>query len=129
MTNGMFKGTVGAGGVTWETTGEAGGVMVDGAGDWDGPTEVAWGPVSEAAGLRSVDEAMGVAVSVLDDEEAGRDCESVSGPAGGAVSGRAGVLSRPEILMDKTNCLIDNYYQCANIQTESWPKTTTKTHL
>ena len=73
-------GTAGAGCVTWGTASEAWGVMADVVEDWDGPTKMAVKAVGEAAGL---------AISVVDDDEA------VSGRPGWDVSGR--VLSASEI--------------------------------
>lgn len=67
-----------------------------------------WGTVGKAAAPMAVGEA--VAISGMDDEEAGRDCENVSGPAGRDFSGRALASSGSEILIDKTNCTISNYY-------------------
>lgn len=125
MTNGMFRGTVGAWGVTWGTAGEGRGVVADGAGDWDGPNKMAGGAVGEGTGLM----AMGVPISGVDDEEAGGDCETVSHPSEVDVSGRVRVLSASDIWMKETNGLSCNSYPCANIQKERWPKTTTKTHL
>lgn len=61
--------------------GEAAGVMV--VGEAAGLTAV-----GEAAGLMGVNEAVGVTISGVADGEVGRDCETVSGPAGGDVSGR-----------------------------------------
>lgn len=46
-----------------------------GAGDWDGPNKMAGGAVGEGAGLMAVDEAVGMPISGVDDEEAGGDCE------------------------------------------------------
>ena len=54
-------GTAGAGCVTWGTASEAGGVMAEVVEDWDGPTKMAGEAVGEAAGL---------AISVVNDDEA-----------------------------------------------------------
>ena len=100
----MFGGvedSVGPTEVAGGAVGEAAGLMFGGVEDSAGPTEVAGGAVGEAAGLMAVDEAVAVAISGVDDEEAGRDCETVSGPAGGDVSGGLWVVSGSEILMDK----------------------------
>lgn len=45
--------------------------------------------MTEAAGPMAVDEAVDVAISGVDEEDSGRDCGTVSGPAGGDVSDRA----------------------------------------
>ena len=71
------------------------------------------GALGEAAGLMAVDEAMGVDICIVDDVESCIDSETVSGPAGGDVSGSVGLVSGSEILMDKTN---NQYYQCQDIQ-------------
>lgn len=110
----------------WGTAGESRTLQADDAPDWDGPGKMAGGAVGEGAALMAVGEAMGVAISDLDDEEAGGDCETVSHPSEVDVSGRAQVLSASDIWMKKTNCLNCNCYPCGNIQKECWPKITTK---
>lgn len=79
----MFVGT--AGDVLLGTEAKAGVLIADGAGDCGGFSKTAGGQWG-TADLMVISKVVGLVINAKDDEEAGRDCEDVSGTAGKDVS-------------------------------------------